>query len=69
MTIPVGLETRTDVFAFHSRCGVGVATPIGSHTNMDPSFGQDPSVGHFKFLTQFSLNHYQIEYMMSSATL
>src|SRR6266702_3830897 len=28
----------------------------------------DPSVGHFKFLTHFWLNYYQIKYMMSSTT-
>ncbi len=37
-------------------------------TVLDPSFGQDPSVGHFKFLTHFWLNYYQIKYMMSSTT-
>ena len=38
------------------------------HTVMDPSFEQDPSVEHFKFLTQISLNCYQINYMMSCTT-
>ena len=38
------------------------------YTVMDPSFEQDPSVEHFKFLTQISLNRYQINYMMSCTT-
>src|SRR6266702_2181840 len=36
------------------------------YTVLDPSVGQDPSVGHFKFLAHFWLNYYQIKYMMSS---
>jgi hypothetical protein len=37
-------------------------------TILDHSFGQDHSFGHFKFLTHLLLNHYQIQYMMSSTT-
>ena len=35
-------------------------------TVVDPSVGQDPSVGHLKFLAHFSLDHYKIEHMTSS---
>jgi hypothetical protein len=37
-------------------------------TILDPSFGQDPSVGHLHFLALPWLDYYQIKYMMSSTT-
>ena len=47
----------------------GVRVPNGPYlTVLDPSFGQDPSAGHFKFLTHFWLNYYQIRYVMSYTT-
>ncbi len=50
------------------RAKMARTTVLSEDTVLDPSFGQDPSVGQFKFLTHFWLNYYQIKYTMSSTT-